>query len=98
MPSVSELPSKKIEVYMRGGTLRNWKKKHIQVSPKERVLLLEGDNGVKSHNLNNYLYRKSKNNDYFSFVLEAVNSEPKGKYKTIHLGFSNINHFNMIYE
>lgn len=55
------------------------------------------DSKTKTHDLRNYIYRKSKNTEYFSFVLEAVNSKPKGKYATLHLGFSNLNQFNIIY-
>lgn len=53
---------------------------------------------MKKHDLYNYLYRKSKNSEYFSFVLEGVKAVPKSKYKTIHLGFTNINTFNEWFE
>lgn len=31
--------------------------------------------------------RKSKNKDYYSFVLEAINLHPHEKSRTVHLGF-----------
>ena len=39
------------------------------------------------YNLSDYILRMSKNSDYFSFVLEAINDTVIEKAKTVHIGF-----------
>lgn len=90
--------TKETEVYVKGYRLGGWKKKILRVNRRELCIQLERPNKVKKHDLYNYIYRKSKNNEYFSFVLESINGVPKDKYKTIHLGFTNINQFNEWFE
>jgi len=50
-------------------------------------LYAEKDNKIKTYILEDYIIRKSKNKDYYSFVLEAINDHPHDKSRTVHLGF-----------
>lgn len=95
MPNTS---IKTIDVYIRGATLRSWKQKTIQVNGEDVNLILEKEGKKTIHNLSHYILRKSKNTDYFCFVLEVVDSVPKTKYDTIHIGFTNTNQFNIVYQ
>lgn len=69
------------------GQIRGWNKKLLRVNRTELCIELQRPGKIKKHDLYNYIYRKSKNNDYFGFVLESINNVPQSKYKTIHLGF-----------
>jgi hypothetical protein len=84
---------KETEVSIKG-YIRGWNKKILRVNRRELCIELARPGKVKKHDLYNYIYRKSKNSEYFSFVLESINAVPKSKYKTIHLGFTNINTYN----
>lgn len=89
--------NKETDVYVKG-YIHGWNKKTLRVNRRELCIELARPGKVKKHDLYNYLYRKSKNSEYFSFVLESINAVPKSKYKTIHLGFTNINTFNEWFE
>lgn len=91
-------PVKIIDVYVRGTTLRSWKQKTIQVNGPDITLVLSKDGKTRVHDLSHYLLRKSKNTEYYCFVLEVIDSAPKTKYGTIHVGFTNINQFNIVYQ
>ena len=47
----------------------------------------ERETKIKTYDLRDYILRKSKNKDYHSFVLEAINSNPPEKSMTVHIGF-----------
>lgn len=89
--------NKETEVYVKG-YIRGWNKKVLRVNRRELCIELARPGKTKKHDLYNYIYRKSKNSEYFSFVLESINAVPSSKYKTIHLGFTNINTFNEWFE
>jgi hypothetical protein len=89
--------NKETDVYIKG-YIHGWNKKILRVDRKDLCIELTRPDRTKKHDLYNYIYRKSKNNEYFSFVLESINAVPKSKHKTIHLGFTNINQFNDWFE
>ncbi len=93
---MNQMSGREVEVYVKG--FRGWQKKTLRIIRKELCISLERPGKIKKHDLYNYITRKSKNNEYFSFVLEAINGVPKAKYKTMHLGFTIINTFNEWYE
>lgn len=41
--------------------------------------------------MKDYLLRTSKNKDYYTIVMEAVNNNPPEKSRTVHIGFENKN-------
>lgn len=43
--------------------------------------------------MKNYLLRRSKNKEYFCFVLEAINCNPPEKSRTVHIGFTDRTRF-----
>ena len=45
-----------------------------------------------------YLYRQSKNDDYFGFVLEACDKRVHKKCRTLHVGFKDRSDFEILYE
>lgn len=51
-------------------------------------MFAEREARIKTYDLKDYLLRISKNKDYFSFVLEAINNNPLEKSRTVHIGFS----------
>ena len=93
-----ERPTNKVEVFVRGSALTKWKRKLVYIDFRRSVMYLEKESHVKSHVLSNYIYRRSKNTDYFSFALEAVNTKPKGKHRTIQLGFASESQFLKTFE
>ena len=50
---------------------------------------------IKIYDLGNYIVRRSNNTDYFCIVLEAVNSAPLQKSKTVHIGFEFKNSYSL---
>lgn len=48
--------------------------------------------------LENYIIRKSKNKEFYCFVLEAINDHPHEKSRTVHLGFKEETKFNEWYK
>jgi hypothetical protein len=48
--------------------------------------------------MKDYLLRFSKNKDYISFVLEAINNNPSDKSRTVHIGFSDKEAFQKWYQ
>ena len=75
---------------MRSYNIKRWKKKTIRLNQLNQILYAERDNTIKEYDLGNYLYRLSKNNEYYSFVLEAINNKAHEKAKTVHIGFEDV--------
>ena len=76
--------------YMRSYNIKRWKKKTIRLDLIKQILYAERDNTIKQYDLGDYIFRASKNSDYYSFVLEAINSRTHEKAKTVHIGFQNM--------
>lgn len=86
------LPTKKSGVYFceafeRSSSLGMWKSKKIRVDRDNQIIYAEKDSSIKVYVMKDYILRKSKNKDYHSFVLEAINNHPTEKCRTVHLGF-----------
>ena len=93
------------EVYSRSYNLKIWKHKKLRLDREKHILHAERENKIKTYDLSNYILRISKNTDYHSFVLEAINNKPHAKSRTVHLGFKEsskldfwINELNIIYK
>jgi hypothetical protein len=79
--------------FARSFNVKRWKEKKLRLDQDRQLLYAERELKIKTYELKDYLLRKSKNKDYFSFVLEAINSNPQEKSKTVHIGFTDINKF-----
>ena len=55
-----------------------------------QILYAEKDKTIKEYDLGDYIFRASKNTDYFSFVLEAIRKHVHDKAKTVHIGFADL--------
>ena len=42
---------------------------------------------IKTYDLKDYILRKSKLQDMYLFVLEAINNKPHEKSRTVHIAF-----------
>lgn len=73
--------------FSRSFNLKMWKEKLLRLDRERHTLLAEKEKKIKSYDLGNYLLRASKNKSYNSFVLEAINSKPHDKSRTVHIGF-----------
>ena len=51
-------------------------------------MFAERDVKIKLYELKDYLLRLSKKKDYFTLVLEAINTNPHEKSRTVHIGFN----------
>ena len=54
----------------------------------KHIIFAEREEKIKSYDLRNYILRRSKNKDYYCFVLEAINNVPHEKSMTVHIGFT----------
>ena len=52
------------------------------------MLFAEKEARIRAYDLKDYLLRLSKNKEYYSFVLEAINNNPDEKTRTVHIGFN----------
>lgn len=79
--------------FSRSFNVKRWKDKKLRLDQDRHILYAERETKIKNYDMKNYILRKSKNKDYFSFVLEAINSNPPEKSRTVHIGFTDINKF-----
>ena len=59
----------------------------MRIDRENGIIYAEKDEKIKTYLMKDYIVRKSKNKDYYSFVLEAINNHPHEKSRTVHLGF-----------
>lgn len=55
---------------------RRWKEKKFRLDQGKHLLFVERKSKILTYDLKDYLMRTSKNKDYHSFVLLAINSNP----------------------
>lgn len=55
--------------YSRSFNVRRWKEKKLRLDQDRHLMFAERESKIKSYDMKDYLLRKSKNKDYFSFVL-----------------------------
>jgi hypothetical protein len=89
------LSNLKFQGYLRFSKLAMWKKKTIFHDSSSHTLefLSHLDKCQATINLRYYLLRKSKNSNYFAFVLEACDKRANPKLKSISIGFHFIDDF-----
>ena len=63
-------------MYSRSFSIGMWKQKKMRVDPENAIIYAEKSERIKTYIMKDYLLRRSKNKDYFSFVLEAINNHP----------------------
>lgn len=79
--------------FSRSFNVKRWKEKKLRMDQDRHILYAEREVKIKNYEMKDYLLRKSKNKDYFSFVLEAINSNPPEKSRTVHIGFTDRHKF-----
>lgn len=62
--------------YSRSFNVKRWKEKKLRLDQDRHILYAEREVKIKSYDLKNYILRRSKNKEYFCFVLEAINNTP----------------------
>jgi hypothetical protein len=79
--------------YSRSFSVRRWKAKKFRLDQSKHILFAERSSKITTYDLKNFLLRVSKNKDYFSFVMEAINCNPPEKSRTVHIGFNDKHKF-----
>lgn len=74
--------------FSRSFSIKRWKDKKLRLDQDRHIMFAEREAKIKTYDLKDYLLRVSKNKDYFSFVLEAINNNPLEKSRTVHIGFN----------
>lgn len=74
--------------FARSFNIKRWKEKKLRFDLDKHLLYAEREAKIKSYDIKNYILRRSKNKDYHSFVLEAINNAPHEKSMTVHIGFT----------
>lgn len=74
--------------FSRSFNIKRWKEKKLRLDQDKHIMFAERETKIKTYDMKDYLFRLSKNKDYFSFVLEAINTNPPEKSRTVHIGFS----------
>ncbi len=67
---------------------RRWKEKKLRLDQGKHLLFVERKSKIVTYDLKDYLVRISKNKDYHSLVLMAVNGNPSEKQRSLQIGFS----------
>ena len=57
------------DVYSRSFNLKIWKMKKMRLDRVKGILYAEKDNKIKTYILSDYLLRRSKNKEFYCFVL-----------------------------
>lgn len=84
--------------FSRSFNVRRWKDKKLRLDQDRHLMYAERESKIKTYDLRDYILRKSKNKDYHSFVLEAINSNPPEKSRTVHIGFQSPETLNKWHE
>ncbi len=74
--------------YSRSFNIKRWKEKKLRLDMDKHLMFAEREQKIKSYDMRNYILRRSKNKEYFCFVLEAINRTPPEKSMTVHIGFT----------
>jgi hypothetical protein len=62
--------------FSRSFNIKRWKDKKLRLDLEKHLMFAEREQKIKSYDLRNYLLRRSKNKEYYCFVLEAINKIP----------------------
>lgn len=74
--------------WARSFNTRRWKEKKFRLDQQKHLLFAERSSKISTYDLKNYLLRASKNKDYHSLVLIAINPVSSEKYSSLHIGFT----------
>jgi phage anti-repressor protein len=73
--------------WAHGLSARRWKEKMFRLDHQKHLLFSERSAKIATYDLKDYMLRVSKNKDYHSLVLMAVNNNPLEKHHSLHIGF-----------
>jgi hypothetical protein len=79
---------KESEIYIKKSMIGTWEKKNVRLTPKS--FFIRGNKHIKDYDLHKYALRKSKNKEYFGWVLQAVE---KSSLDSLHCGVTNVKDF-----
>lgn len=84
--------------YCRSYSVKRWKEKRLRIDQDRHLVFAERETKIKTYDMRDYLLRTSKNTNYYTIVLEAVNNTPPEKSRTVHIGFEYKNVYEKWYK